>query len=77
MSPVGHFLAKNYLSWAGCVAGKETLLVLNVVIYAHKTQNLHLKNQCYIHVWNDDVSFDQTLTINLNYYYYIKIFLAL
>lgn len=46
--------------------GEKALLILNTVVYAHKTQNLHLKNQCYIHVRNDDVSFGQTLTINLN-----------
>lgn len=46
--------------------GEKTLLVLNMLANAHKTQNLHLKDQCYICVWNGDGSFGQILTITLN-----------
>ena len=48
------------------MVGEKTLLILNRVVYAHETQNLHLEYQCYIHVWNSDFRFGQTLTITLN-----------
>lgn len=48
------------------VVGGEILLILNIVVYAHNTQNLHLKNQCCIHVWNGDFSFGQPVAITLS-----------